>query len=351
MEFKVENLQINENIDIQQVSGHITIYNRSEKKGFVIGKNVYKILSNLNGKNGIKELCALSNEYTEQDILELLETFYNLGFLRIKKVRKKTIKDFWRFKVELIDGNVFFKQDSLLVKVISQFILWGSLPIFMWGIIAMYNKRMQMIWLMNQQVQNIPVVALLIVFWILSAIHEIAHAVVARNFGVPVPDIGLMFYALVPYAYTDLTFISLLEKKREKLCCLLAGIMSNLMIAGIFGIVSAYALNAFCFEIAVLNVLICLTNLMVFFKLDGYFILALLLDENHMRERAIGEVVQGITRFFGSLRGGIHVVKEKQVKGNARENYLFMYIFGALSVLYVPILILSTIITAIQLFT
>lgn len=350
MEFKVEDLQVNECIDIQQVSGRITIYNRSEKKGFVIGQSVYKILSNLNGKNGIKELCGLNDEYTEQDILELLETFYHLGFLRIKKIRKKTIKDFWRFKVELINGNTFFKQDSLPVKAASRFILWGSLPIFIWGIIAIYNKRMQLIGLMSQQVQNIPIVALLIAFWLLSAIHEMAHAVVARNFGVSVPDIGLLFYALIPYAYTDLTFISLLEKKWKKLCCLLAGIMSNLMIAGIFGIVSAYTLNTFCVEIAVLNVLICLTNLMVFFKLDGYFILALVLDENHMRERAIGEVVQGITRFLGSLRGGRHVVREKQVKGTAKGNSLFMYIFGALSILYVPILILSTIITAIQLF-
>jgi putative peptide zinc metalloprotease protein len=351
MEFNIENLRVSKDIDIQKINGSITIYSRSKKKCFVIGKSVYIILSNLDGKHSVKELSNLVFEYTERDILELLNTFYNLGFLNVKKIKKKTIRDFWRFKIELIDGNCFFNKDSWYIKFTSIFLLWGSLPVFALGMIAIYEKQKILFKLMQQQVNHIPVVALLIIFWFSSAAHEVAHAVVARYFGVSVPDIGVLFYALIPYAYTNLTFISLLNEKWKKLSCLFAGMLINLMISGIFGIVTALTLNTFCFEIMLLNVVLVLTNLMVFFKLDGYFILALLLDENHMRERMMNELIQNVMQLYRNLRSGGQVIKERHLEGSVNSNQLFINIFATLSIVYVPILIMSTIITVIQFFT
>lgn len=348
-DFNVNNLQVSKDIDIQKVNDKITIYNRNTKKGFLIGKNEYTILSNLDGKNGVKELSVLCTGYTENEILQLLDAFYELGFLNIKKKTKKTIKDFWRFKIMLIDGNKCFKKDGLFVNCASWILLWGSLPVFIAGLIAVYSKRMLLLARM-QQMNAIPVVTLLIMFWILSAIHEVAHAVVARHYGASVPDIGLLFYCLIPYAYTNLTFISMLDKKWKKLCCLFAGMLANLMIAGIFGLIAAFSISSFAFEVAAVNVLLVLTNLMVFFKLDGYFIMTLLIDENHMRERAMNGVFSTLVQAFRNMRNGIGMIRERTNEASAHSNRMFMSVFGVLSIVYVPVLILSAIITAIQLF-
>ena len=104
--------------------------------------------------------------------------------------------------------------------------------------------------------------------------------------------------------------------------CLVAGLLFN------FFLFSLSLTLLLVFDLAILqfilitNLIAIIINLGFYIKLDGYYILQILLDENYLREKAVSKL-----KLIGKEELSI-------------DNIIY-YIIGLSSVLYIPILLIN----------
>jgi len=116
-------------------------------------------------------------------------------------------------------------------------------------------------------------------FVALKVIHETAHGVVCKYFGGRVPDAGLYFMFFMPLTYIDATASWRFPSKWVRILVTSAGILAELIVAAIAGLVWANTPMGFVNTIAS-NVVISasvttlLFNANPLMRFDGYFILA-----------------------------------------------------------------------------
>lgn len=133
-------------------------------------------------------------------------------------------------------------------------------------------------------------------------IHEWAHVLLCCRFCGGVGKMGFMLYFLQPALYSDLTCLNAIRSKRKRVAALVAGIFSQTVLGGIailayllIGAVSS--VNAdYLLLFAMLNGLLCITNLIPFIKLDGYWILSILLGTQNLYENSLKYLFQRVTR-------------------------------------------------------
>lgn len=344
---------INMSLDINIVNKEITVFNRETKKSYVLGEAEYNVLVQMDGTKTKEQLSQISEKYNAEQTESLIEAFRKMGFVQGSDVKAK--KEFLKIKMGMVNGNRWIKMDSIITKLLYYIIVYLSVPLFFLGLYMFYIKTNGFQGVDISQILNMHVITHVLSFVIIATFHELAHAVVARKLKVAVPEIGIMLYLFVPYVYTNLSFIKLLRSKLQRILCLFAGILSNFLLAGISFFI-AYCVNgnaSLLFqEIAVMNVLIIVTNLMIFFKLDGYFILQELLDESYLREKSIGmvqeRVLTVVKKFIAKKRNKTKVRYTIQVV--QEENSFFYVLYGILSIGYVPILLVSAALNLIQRF-
>ena len=95
-----------------------------------------------------------------------------------------------------------------------------------------------------------------------------------------------------------------------------------------------------------MNIVIIITNLMIFFKLDGYFILEELIEESYLREKSmkiISDKVLNIINRIIKKEDRNMKFKYSLVKPEEEENEVFYTIYGVLSVCYIPVLLISAV--------
>lgn len=170
---------------------------------------------------------------------------------------------------------------------------------------------------LGQTVFSLVAIQLVTVF-----IHEFFHLIFSVNRGANVPEIGVMLYFLSPSGFSDLTQINFIENKESKIMCLVAGLLFN------FFLFSLSLTLLLVFDLAILqfilitNLIAIIINLGFYIKLDGYYILQILLDENYLREKAVSKL-----KLIGKEELSI-------------DNIIY-YIIGLSSVLYIPILLIN----------
>ncbi|MBU3228118.1 site-2 protease family protein [Clostridium algidicarnis] len=177
----------------------------------------------------------------------------------------------------------------------------------------------------------IPMLLITILF------HEIAHAIVARNYNVNVPEIGFKIYYFIPLAYTNLTFIALLDSKKQRNITLFAGCFMNFLLAGISFILACFFkgnLCVFCIAYGVENIILILTNMTIFFKLDGYYIYQELMEEKNLREKSMvyfkSTVIAKLTKLYKQSKDKVNI----EIITLSTNNNIFYFLFGAICYMY-----------------
>ncbi len=125
----------------------------------------------------------------------------------------------------------------------------------------------------------------------IKVVHELAHAYSAKNYDVYVPSMGLALIVLWPVLYTDVTDGWKLKERKQRLLISCAGIISELIIAGLATIGWYYApkgyLQSIFFVIASITwVSTLVINLNPAIKFDGYYILSDLWGIDNLQTRA-----------------------------------------------------------------
>lgn len=114
---------------------------------------------------------------------------------------------------------------------------------------------------------------------IVKTIHEFSHAYTARNYGVSVPTMGVLFVVIWPMLYTDITNSWKLWNRKQRIAITSAGVASELVLAGISTFVWAFTepgvLNSASFLVSSVTWITSLfINLNPAIKFDGYLLLA-----------------------------------------------------------------------------
>jgi putative peptide zinc metalloprotease protein len=122
-------------------------------------------------------------------------------------------------------------------------------------------------------------------------IHELAHAYVAKHFKVHVPSMGIAFMVLWPVLYTDVTDSWKLGSRRQRLLISGAGILTELIIAGIatalWAASSAGTFHSICFVVASASWISSLAfNLNPAMRFDGYYLLCDFWGIDNLHDRA-----------------------------------------------------------------
>jgi putative peptide zinc metalloprotease protein len=342
-------------IDLQPISdSQVAVFVHKSKKRYVFGRAEYNFLVSLDGKHSLEDLAKKFPEYSKEDVHDLLLLFDKIHLLDDGDSAGRSyrcVREGWiKLKIGLASGNILPDSNSRILQFLSFLITFVSPLLFVWGIIHLYR-----IFQFNPSLapQGLPPVS----FWIYlvlslvqTVFHEFAHAIVGKSFGIFIPEIGFMFYLFVPLFYADLTFTRLLTSRPKRICCLLAGVNANFFLAAVpilfcTGTTPTGIFNL-CLANSFVNFITVITNLVVFFKLDGYYILQDLLEIPSFYERSMITVSEPFQSFLSRRATKGRLWAGRKQKGVAvehlslmSENRLLFRLYGSLYGLYIVVLI------------
>ncbi|WP_338846522.1 efflux RND transporter periplasmic adaptor subunit [Massilia sp. W12] len=124
-----------------------------------------------------------------------------------------------------------------------------------------------------------------------KTLHEFAHAYVAKYYGLRVPTMGVAFMMLWPLLYTDTSEGWKLQQRRARLAIGGAGIIAELLLAGLaallWSILPEGGLKSAAYLLAAVTWISTLAiNLNPFMRFDGYYLLMDAVDLPNLHERA-----------------------------------------------------------------
>lgn len=365
MDDRSTRLRLAGDLNIERLSnGKYSVFVGSTKKSYVVGQNEYDIMCMLDECGSSSLLSGRTDYYNEKQIEKLLKFFFEKGIAETGDTKKKHIvrDGLFRFKISLINGNKLFRSDSFMVKLSAVIIIYLSLPVMIVGTVLAASSDSNMIHSVAHAFRNCPIFVYPVLFFLLVMLHEAGHAIVTRSLKMPVSEIGLLIYVFYPIVYTNISFSRLLKKRGDRLKCLLAGILTNFLISGVsltpIGFGADGIMRDILYVNAVINLLIALTNLVVFFKLDGYYILQDFIGIPMLYENSISLFVQKLFVPISYIR--MNKAKKDNVtisslasgtfynSENERSYDLFYTIYGALCITYIPFMLLSFVLTIIN---
>lgn len=327
------------------MDGRYSVFSRVTKKTYIIGKNEYLILSNLNGINNSEDLSRLSNVYTKEMVEKLLVQFEKLGFIKGNEGKRK--QSIFRFSWDLINPNKLIKENAVLTKVLSKFIIWCSWILFMLGLALALSFGDKIRTDLIEGIRKPSALVVIPVFLVVLFLHECGHALIARYYGVNVPEMGIVLYFFMPGAYVNLTAVNLLKNKKKRVLIYLGGILVNATLAGFGFILYSFVKygKTFFLWFAFENLLYIVMNLFVYIKMDGYLLLQEMLDIQGIAEKSYSLLSQDVKKkISGFIEDSPYKIIKVQNEREGTEEFFSRAVLKSYSivmVLFMPMIFLS----------
>lgn len=256
-------------------------------KHFNIGREQKEWLELFDGEKTFEEIKhKIPSEYIEQ-FMNYVDRFDLLESNEIKKVKINKFK----IKFKIANINSFLEKIKGICKIYS-FILDKTFYIFLLMNIYLIYMNINNVFLNTTNAFADSAGGLIffcsyLLLLITGFLHEFSHAFVAKSKGVAIPLIGIMLFYFNPAFYVDLSGISMLNDRDDKIKVLSAGIKINnfLLFLSLFCIEK---LN-FSFMTQILSIYIFLNsitiliNIIPFVEFDGYFIYSEILNDRNLK--------------------------------------------------------------------
>jgi putative peptide zinc metalloprotease protein len=139
-------------------------------------------------------------------------------------------------------------------------------------------------------------------------VHELGHYASSKKFGVICQEMGFGIYVIFPILYSNLGEAWRLHKQK-RIIINLSGIYFQLIIGGLIGVVSFFSNSNILIFLFYSNLTIIFLNFNPFFKLDGYWLVADLLN------------IKNLSRKSNNL---IKIILSLKIK-NIKKSWLLVY--------------------------
>lgn len=292
-------IQKNENLLVFDLPSGAIVYNKLTKKSYRLGKEEYALLKELDGEKTIEEPTAKTN-FSVDEIKNLLSVFDSYALLASSEIQiSKNTKKKHTLIYEASFLHVF---SNPILKIIFDYLIIASVPVLIFAIIFMQGKID--VDMMIKSANIIHIVVMDIILAISVSLHEIFHAIAAKNNGAFCAEIGYTFDFFVPSAYTTLCGVDEIKSKGRKVQVFFAGIAANAVIATISLLlmnIPCLRNSLFVFLIFSSNLCLILINSITSIKSDVYYILCSIFDNMNLKEDATNMIKGKGCRNIGNV--------------------------------------------------
>ncbi len=191
----------------------------------------------------------------------------------------------------------------VLFKPVSYLLLAGIIIV---GFCAFLFSTSHVIQLFRHIHDSWLLILFLIPFTLLTvALHEFGHALATKSYGREVHYMGIGWYWMTPVAFTDTSDMWLNPKKSARIFVNLAGIYTDLLVAGVAALgvhmISNTYIQAFLWLFALLTYINAFRMLNPLQELDGYYVLMDLFDRPRLRQSAVAWLIRKPKSFRTSI--------------------------------------------------
>ncbi|MBA2369230.1 MAG: HlyD family efflux transporter periplasmic adaptor subunit [Candidatus Protochlamydia sp.] len=272
----------------------------------------YLLIRNFPGNMTAEELAEkISNNFpfkiTAKDVNEFFTQAFMLGLLNIP-VEGNTANEIYLKKkqtwFQFFSQNLFFlkiplfQPNDFLTRTLPYVKFLGSKPAILFYILIIFFSSVLLLNRFDEflntftysfTLQNLLFLGIVISF--VKCVHELSHAYVAKSFGLFIPTIGIGFLFFMPLLYTDVTESWKLMQRKQRFWISIAGIVSELILAGLatFGWIMASSglIKSLFFLLASTTWFSSLLiNSNPFIRFDGYYILSDLSGIDNLMQRS-----------------------------------------------------------------
>lgn len=275
-------MQKGENLLVFKLPLGAIVYNKLTKKSYKLGNEEYALFKELDGEKTIEELTNMTS-FSVDEIKCLLSVFDSYALLASSEIQiDKNTKKKHTLTYEASFLKVF---SNPVLKIIFDFLTFVSVPALFFAIVFMQGKIN-----VDKMIKSANIVYVVIMDVILAvsvSLHEIFHAIAAKNNGAFCAEIGYTFDFFVPSAYTTLCGVDEIKSRGRKVQVFFAGIAANALIAAISLLIMGIPClgdSLFMFLIFSSNLCLILINSITCFKSDVYYILCSLFDNMNLKE-------------------------------------------------------------------
>ncbi|WP_250674432.1 M50 family metallopeptidase (plasmid) [Paraclostridium ghonii] len=304
-------------------------------------KPILKAMQYFDGSYSLDEIDKLLKE--KEHFALNVNHFYNLlkttGLLENETENIVDKSEYEKYSLKILQMDIskrerFFEKFSFMIPIIfiTTLIL---IPLSIYNII---NNLGYFVDVNSFKINGSSILGFLSVatiFFLSILLHECAHGVVARKYGLIPKNLNIALYLYVsPMVYLKIPGLyTLKEKQRIKVWS--AGMYMNLFISLLsFSILGALKGLSFklIFICGYINLMLIFMNICPFLPLDGYFILSTILKLPNLRKKSFKEFIKFINR-----------------KNNNLTFIYFIYFFTSITVM--SLLVLSQVVIIYKNFT
>lgn len=242
--------------------------------------------------------------------------FSRLLFVKLKAVNPKRLLDFLVKVYRPFHSPFWFVAEAFLILFGIGVLLANS---------SYFAVRFS-------EVFNIgSIVTIMMSFFILVTLHEIAHGLICRYYGGEVRELGFLLMYFQPCFYCDVSDAWLFEKKRQRLAVTFAGPFFSFVLMAVAVVVWRVTVpGTFVNEIArLIGIIVWVTQLFNFnplIKLDGYYLLSDWLEIPNLRQKSFDYFGNAFKR---SLLGW--PIEKPRLTGRERKIFL---IYAIAAIIY-----------------
>lgn len=283
----------------------------------------------------LEELCLVECKLTDRELARM-QREGSRGAGRTSKILY--------FKVKAIDPDAFF--DAVVPRIgfffTRSFVVLTIVAVLVAVAIIASNWDDY-----TTQVRDIlvprSILTLLLVVFLVTGLHELAHGLTCKHFGGHVHEIGFMLIYFLPAFYSNVSDAWLFEERYKRLWVSFAGVFFQVFVWAIAAIawrlidMETWVSEACCITIATSG-LTAIFNFNPLIKLDGYYLLSDILDLPNLRREAFQYLGWRLKRLVGSP-----VEPPKEATFREKRVYLIygvtaaVYSFGLLLFVFVKI--------------
>ena len=326
--------------------GYVMIANPRDLLHFRLAKSDLGLLEMMDGTRTVKEIVIErfegSGEMELSTVIDLVRSLYRGNFLEQRHVdvpgmveramdpvteRRRKARQFGRtLSIEWEGAHRLVKwlYDHGLKWVFRPAVLVGLIAAAVVGLGFFIDLVQHQRFVIAGRSLAIGFVVLIVLDYVMVFCHELGHALVIVHNGRRIRSAGFQIYFGSPAFFVE-SSDGLMMPRRQQIIESFAGPFAQLVLAGIASIVAwtypEWILSETMYKFAVLNYLVVIMNLIPLLELDGYYILADLIEVPDLRERSLVFIRRDL---FHKLRTREHF--------NKRDMGLLLY--GVLGVLF-----------------